>query len=188
MIDDDTTDQDASGPALDRDVTRICMALAERMSARCVVRVTIERWFGDRWLGFKGKSLGALGVRSRIGIAERLAPPPFHPSRVGDVVLFERSGADWAQGEAPAIHGLRSSEQNMRRRLVDELGAESMVCWWSRDASDEGARVALMAYWIGEDADDGVWAELAWDGSRVRVARAVEPPGGAVGSLLEAAC
>ena len=46
-----------------------------------VVAVHIDHWFGDRWLGFYGKFLGAAGVRNRR-LTDELTPPPFHPHRV----------------------------------------------------------------------------------------------------------
>src|SRR5204862_2461526 len=48
----------------------------------CVVR--IDNWFGERWLNFSGKTLGALSVHKRT----KVTFPPFVPSRVRSYTLF----------------------------------------------------------------------------------------------------
>jgi hypothetical protein len=55
-----------------------------------IVVAHIDHWFGPRWLGFRGKLLGAASVRSRR-LTGRLAPPPFHPHRVRSVREYHRT-------------------------------------------------------------------------------------------------
>lgn len=149
-----------------------------------MVLVPIDRWFGDKWLGFQGKKLGAYGVRSKIGRAQRLKPPAFHPNRVGECGAFERAGEEWTPSDAPAIHGYRSGEANTRLRLVDAVGQSTLVCWWSGVPELETTRAALMLYWVGEDSDDAVWLELAERGGTLAVRRLVAEGQGVLGALV----
>lgn len=106
----------------------------------------IDHWFGPRWLGFCGKMLGTAGVRSRR-LTGRLTPPPFHPNRVLSVRGYElaESGAFEYQGEVGGLHGFRSSESNIDRRLARGRA----YAWYSGDtvSAEKGVVMVYLAHW-----------------------------------------
>src|SRR5262245_49609679 len=58
-------------------VERVIAGVESRFETDQSYVVKIDNWFGQRWLGFSGKAVGALRVCQR-----RLTLPPFVPSRV----------------------------------------------------------------------------------------------------------
>ena len=107
--------------------------------------VKIDNSFGQRWLGFSGKALGALGIRS-----DKLTLPPFIPSRVVSQYRFWRRGTN--PGRHPGLHIYQRSGDNLQRR-VETLAPRSNIFWYS-GASARNARASFMAYvWT----PDGYW-------------------------------
>src|SRR5687767_7333422 len=70
--------------------------------------VKIDNWFGKRWLGFSGKTLGAAGVRK-----EKLTLPPFIPSRVVSQRRFFEAGA--SPRRRKLLHVWQRSGENLQR-------------------------------------------------------------------------
>ncbi len=113
--------------------------MAPQIKAAFIVR--IADWFGPRWLGFSGKSLGALGVKD-----QELTLPPFVPSRVLSESYFVREkGGAFSSAVAPfTIHVRQASSANLRRHVA-RLAADTAFFWLScASASDQ--RAALMMY------------------------------------------
>jgi hypothetical protein len=110
-----------------------------------LVAVHIDHWFGDRWLGFCGKLLGAAGVRNRR-LTDELTPPPFHPHRVRSARAYEltESGRFEFWEDVRSLHDFRSSEANVLRTLR----GGRLYGWYTGDtvASD---KAAVMAYLVG---------------------------------------
>jgi hypothetical protein len=105
----------------------------------------IDHWFGQRWLGFCGKLLGAAGVRSRRLTGE-LTPPPFHPNRIISVrryALTEPGGFE-SGGEVSWLHGLRPSASNINRTLLKGF----LYAWYSGDTitSDKGVVMVYLVH------------------------------------------
>ncbi len=118
--------------------------------------VAVDNWFGERWLGFTGKMMGAFGV-SRRG---NLTLPPFVPSRVRSETDLEReNGVYRRRSEAPSLHREQPSSDNFRRR-ISRLGASVALVWYS-GASSKTRRAAAMVY-LNLDEE-----QLAWYGSYV---------------------
>src|SRR3982751_3555160 len=110
----------ADDPAFLDLASRLIAGAALANGLNTVVAVHINHWFGERWLGFCGKLLGAAGVRSRRLDGE-LTPPPFHPHRVLSVHAYRLTGSQtfehWDESQAStywddvqSLHGYRSSE------------------------------------------------------------------------------
>ena len=107
--------------------------------------VKIDNWFGKRWLGFSGKSLGALGVRK-----EKLTLPPFVPSRVISQRRFFETGTD--PGRRKRLHVWQRSGENLQR-YADVVLPGAHAFWYSgRSASND--RASFMAYL---STPDGHW-------------------------------
>jgi hypothetical protein len=101
------------------------VACAARTSPTEVILVRIDNWFGERWLGFAGKLVGAAGVR----YANRLVVPPFVPSRVVEqrCYRFKDDENQHARQECVApLHVSQTSQANFRR-FVDTLFPESAL-------------------------------------------------------------
>lgn len=99
-------------------VSRLIAGAADASRLSDLFVCHIDHWFGPRWLGFRGKVVGAAGVHNRRLTAD-LAPPPFHPHRILSVRAYRlgESQAFESQGDVGWLHGPRSSESNVRRSL-----------------------------------------------------------------------
>ena len=99
--------------------------------------VKIDNWFGQRWLGFSGKLLGAAGVRKK-----KLTLPPFVPSRVVSQQRFLELGT--RAGRRKRLHVWQRSAENLQR-YTDIVLAGAHALWYSgRSASND--RASFMAY------------------------------------------
>jgi hypothetical protein len=99
--------------------------------------VKIDNWFGQRWLGFSGKAVGALGVRKA-----RLTLPPFVPSRV----LSQRRFSSKAprSKSRQQLHVWQRSGDNFQR-YADIVVHDASVFWYSGATKGNG-RGSFMAY------------------------------------------
>lgn len=91
--------------------------------------VHINNWFGERWLGFRGKFLGAAGCHSR-SLKEPLSIPPFHPNRVlaEDEYRITDAGIEKRPVEKDkALHYTRQSSRNLNMKITDE----GLYAWYS---------------------------------------------------------
>ncbi len=118
--------------------------------------IKIDNWFSQRWLGFSGKALGALGVRYL-----RLTIPPFVPNRV----IWQRRFTFPSYEEIDAgvdIHSRMTSEVAMRRVFSDIL-PETMVVWFSGKSSTT-KQGCMMVYSPGDDIRSAWYASWKKDG------------------------
>jgi hypothetical protein len=107
--------------------------------------VKIDNWFGQRWLGFSGKILGAAGVRKA-----KLTLPPFIPSRVVSQRRFFEVGTE--PGRRKRLHLWQRSGENLQR-YTEIVLAGAHAFWYSgRSASND--RASFMAY---VSTPDGHW-------------------------------
>jgi hypothetical protein len=104
-----------------------------------LIVIKVNSWFGSSWLGFSGKTLGALGVWRE----NNLPVPPFVPSRI----LSQRRFATPNYMELPAdpqLHRkMRSSDAILRRMAATEPSAA--LLWYSGNSKITGHGSA-MAY------------------------------------------
>jgi hypothetical protein len=118
---------------------------ANRLSDLVVTHV--DHWFGPRWLGFRGKGMGVVGVRNRR-LTDALAPPPFHPHRILSVREYRLGGSKVFedQGDVGWLHGHRSSESNVRRSLP----RGRLYAWYCGGTVASGKAV-VMVYVVHEE-------------------------------------
>jgi hypothetical protein len=133
-----------------------------------VTVVHVDNWFGDRWLGFRGKILGSAGVWARMGESKaRLAVPPFHPHRILSERRFELRDDNTLAGPFPParrLHEWRSSEENTRL-TVENVAGPGVFAWFSGNTRVT-RRGSLMVYvlsvegasgWYGAFEQAGTW-------------------------------
>jgi hypothetical protein len=148
MIRIEQSDTDAFVTWLARVVNGV-VALSEPAAVHIV---ELDHWFDQKWRGFSGKALGAVG---RWG--SELTVPPFHPHRVLGEHHFTQDGGPGQYTvvtEAPKLHRDQSSSENLQRRM--SLVAPETACfWYSGDVAAAG-RGALMAY-LPDAEDYSAW-------------------------------
>lgn len=173
-------------PAHDPEIAArmLAVGVAVQTGSDLVVVVSIRRWFGDAWLGFKGKLIGALGVRTDLQRdLSLLKVPPFHPNRVIKTTALARCAGEWVPATAPRLHEDRTSETNTRITLTGLVGAGVVVVWWSVDDEHRPTRMSLMIARTGEPNDaayvEHTLGEQGWSPTRV-----VSPPGGELGAVF----
>lgn len=133
-------------PDDDRDFT----VLAARLITGAVathrpqdVRVfQVDNWFDHKWLGFSGKTLGALGVWTKP-----LTVPPFVANRLvrqWHSVADQNTDVYRFLGAGPNIHHRGWSARNLQR-LVRQVVPRSALFWFSGNTTNTG-RGSLMGY------------------------------------------
>ena len=103
----------------------------------------VEGFFGRRWLGFRGKLLGQVGVHNR-SLKDDLPLPPFHPGRILSVRYFMRTEQnDVVPAELPFSRSLScySSAENVNRRIH----LKGVYAWYSSGTADLSTG-AVMVY------------------------------------------
>jgi hypothetical protein len=114
--------------------------------------IELDHWFDQKWVGFSGKALGALGVW-----ASELTVPPFHPHRVLGEHHYEKSAGAESYTPltgGPRLHREQVSSQNLQRRMT-RVAPDTACFWYTGDATATG-RGALMAY-IPAQPECWVW-------------------------------
>jgi len=107
----------------------------------------VDGFFGQAWLGFRGKLLGQLGVRNR-SFKDDLALPRFYYDRILSVRYFtrdDRGGFTRAEPPWPRWLGCGSSKRNVNRDIV----LQGAYAWYSTGSEDTG-KGAVMVYAIKE--------------------------------------
>jgi hypothetical protein len=141
---------------------------------REVYVVKIDNWFGDKWLGFSNKLVGAVGVQNR----KTLRVPPFVPSRVRSQRFFvhDANGAYVLANAPQELHLEQTSEDNARR-VMSVVCPDAAAFWWSGDTR-RNRRGCLMAYLPTDDGHVGWYAEFqandAWTLSKTLCTTAQE--------------
>jgi len=133
----------------------VSLAIASHPPAFRLVR--INNWFGDRWVGFAGKVLGAAGA----WLGEELVVPPFVPSRiVGERCYGERPNGGYVEVPCRApLHISQTSENNLRRR-VRTIAPNEALLWYSGNSATNG-RGSVLAYVLSQGEYEAWYADLA---------------------------
>ncbi len=129
--------------------------------------VQINNWFGDRWTGFSGKILGALGIRRR-----ETTIPPFHPSRVVSQSNFSfdvNSRRINEAAEEPHLHIHQESYRNFPR-LIERSYPNAAFFWISGNSRING-KGSLLSYLPTED-DHWLWY-LNFESDALRIVKYV---------------
>jgi hypothetical protein len=116
----------------------------------CIIK--IDSWFDFRWLGFIGKTLGALGMWNN----EELRIPPFVPDRVLEQLYFRKTGENYTKQSAPNLHIYQSSGDNItgKRKLVP-ISESRLFCWYSGNTKNS-TQGSLMVYRVGKE-NQNIW-------------------------------
>ncbi len=127
--------------------SRLIVGVARANNFSEIVVVHIDHWFGERWLGFCGKYLGAAGVRSR-DLNGELTPPPFHPRRVLSARQYRLSEQQVYEYSCniESLHSYRTSQSNINRTFR----WNSLYVWYSGDTTltDKGV---VMVYSVKQN-------------------------------------
>lgn len=127
----------------------------------------IDGWFGERWLGFSGKTLGAAGVHRH----EDFDVPPFVPNRVVATRFLQSAGDSYESAVPPQqLHITQCSEANLRRKIAALVPADALV-WFSSESQREG-RGSILAYVPSSGKHEAWFLELVRNGEW-RVVRSV---------------
>ncbi|HBE68796.1 MAG TPA: hypothetical protein DDW52_11675 [Planctomycetaceae bacterium] len=95
----------------------------------------INNWFGDNWLQFTGKALGAIGVWQKT----RATVPPFVQNRITAQSLFERSSDNQYVhvGTGPNIHNDGPSSHNFGNHVLT-TAPDTSLFWYSGNSKRNG--------------------------------------------------
>lgn len=102
----------------------------------------IDNWFGDKWLRFAGKAMGALGIWHDT----RATIPPFVQNRISAQAFFDRSNVNQYVhgGVGPNIHNIGPSRHNFGNRAPVTAPGTSLF-WFSGNSKSNG-RGSIMGY------------------------------------------
>ncbi|MDP9192919.1 MAG: hypothetical protein M3P06_14555 [Acidobacteriota bacterium] len=101
----------------------------------------INGWFGEKWIGFSGKVMGAFGVHYR----EEMDIPPFVPNRVITSTYLKLVGGRYEPSEsAVQLHIHQRSESNFRRKVREVVPADVLI--WFSGGSERDGRGSILAY------------------------------------------
>jgi hypothetical protein len=131
--DDDTSFVDVA--------SRFVTAAAIQSKLSVIYAVHIDNWFGPRWLGFCGKTLGIAGVRNKT-LQKSLSVPPFHPNRVlaarGHHLREDGLYAD--AEDLTSLHPHIPSESNIHRSIRSNI----LYAWYSGNSVATHKGVVMM--------------------------------------------
>ncbi|MBN1347608.1 MAG: hypothetical protein JXQ73_33285 [Phycisphaerae bacterium] len=129
-------------PDFIREVEHMVDGVVETLRPERVFVVTVDNWFGERWLRFTCKWNGLVGVRRKT-----TTMPPFHPKRILSERCFVRDGdaAEYEERALPKpLHVKQHSEDNFWRNMNKQAG-DSVFVWYSGNTAKNG-RGCLMVY------------------------------------------
>ncbi len=126
-------------------VERICLGVLRHHAPESIVLIKIDNWFGSKWLGFSGKSLGAIGVWNKPydRPATDIRIPPFVPHRVASQRRFAAPTYEEIDPGKPVHARMRSSVALWRKAAL--AASATALVWYSGKSSGSG-RGAVMAY------------------------------------------
>ncbi len=140
-----TTPED--DPAFVRVVASILDSVVAERTPQLVAVIQIDNWFDHKWLHFSGKSIGALGVWKK-----ELIIPPFNPNRVKNqtVCRLVESGG-YEEIEAPPLHVVQPSSENLNRKLEHATDSGVFV-WWSSNTIANGKGSVMIYTQVGKES------------------------------------
>mgnify|MGYP005815592717 CR=1 FL=1 len=133
--------QSNDNPSFLKQVECITNRLLSLHCPKEIYLVNVDNWFGEKWLGFSGKIMGAFGVGQ-----SRLTIPPFVPNRIISQRFFSSDyNGTYLEKESPyQLHIEQESENNLHRRMR-QIVPNSIVIWYSGNSKTNG-RGVVMAY------------------------------------------
>jgi hypothetical protein len=142
---------------------RLLAGLAASCSAERMLVSRVDGWFDDKWLGFSGKTLGAVGVHD-----QEPRVPPFVAHRLVASVMWSRQAQGWTRDDAipdSIYHDGWAAENLPERRRFDMVVPNTTGVWISSGAArDRRAAVLVYAsndgeispFYVGFEIDDEV--------------------------------
>lgn len=136
--------------------------LAENVIVSCVDMYSpvwfsvmhLDNWFDEKWLGFSGKFLGAVGVWHRT---DNLRFPPFIPSRIQKSTGYERKDGGY-EGRPAWCHRYQHSGENLHRPFA-RSSRDSLFFWYSGRSAESG-HASLMLYGRKDDENFAWYASF----------------------------
>jgi len=121
---------------------RIVRGVVAMHSPPRILVFRIDNWFGEKWLRFSGKALGALGVWDNT----HTVVPPFVQNRITAQSLFEQTvGNQYSYaGAGPQIHHDGPSSHNLTNR-AKRRAPDTALFWFSGNSKLNG-RGSIMGY------------------------------------------
>ena len=113
--------------------------------------IHIDNWFGDRWLGFRGKIMGAAGVRNRNIKDCTLPAPPFKPSRIESALELHRNSDARYTVVSDSIAGLHADKPGSEFWYLTRPGIYS---WYSGNTRTNTTG-SLMVYDVTREGSSG---------------------------------
>jgi len=145
-------DDDASFLAM---VNRVVDRTLQQVNPADVFVVRTDHWFDQKWLGFSGKVLGAIGVSKN-----RLTIPPFVPNRVvsQDAYSLDAAACSYRHVDAPPLHVVQHSRQNLTR-FIDRITKSGVFIWFS-GGTRQADMGSIMAYVVNGDSQSAWYASF----------------------------
>jgi hypothetical protein len=140
-------------PDFVRQVEQVATGVFRLHVPETLVVIKIDNFFGSKWLGFSGKSLGAIGVwhNPSYNPANIVRIPPFVPNRVVSQRSFSAPAYEEIDCGKP-IHRRMTSPTALNRTAAS-VAPNSALVWYSGESKLTG-RGAMMAY---IPAGDSYW-------------------------------
>ena len=149
LIQIDTTTIDDS--AFVRLVSRFVNHYVDVCEPPRVHLVHVDNWFGERWLGFRGKILGAAGVRNRHVNDCKLPAPPFKPSRIESALELHRQSDGQYDVVSDSMAGLHADKPGDAFWYLTRPG---IYCWYSGNTKTN-TNGSLMIYDVTSEGASG---------------------------------
>lgn len=138
-------------------LSKVIAGISKSYKPEEIYLTKIDNWFGEKWFGFAGKSMGVLGLWSDIE-KSKLIVPPFNPSRV---VSEERFSHDKKTGEFLSkpieikIHKKQQSWKNLKR-FIDQISSSAIFVWYSGNTF-KNSMASLLVYVISANGLEDGW-------------------------------
>ena len=116
--------------------------LCQKYIVNNIHTIHIDNWFGDKWLGFKGKMLGVAGVWDK-DFSSRLVLPPFNPARVLDTTTYDLQNNIVYSSHKRDLHVYQMSESNL-----DNYGYGFGLFVWYSAKTTINTQGSIMIYYI----------------------------------------
>lgn len=132
------------------------------LSAKRIVLIHVDNWFGERWLGFAGKFKGIAGIRQRRGKLgvdgdRSLATPPFRPSRIQSYAGYSLD-SDGSLASIP----ITPLHYEKNGGFVQTLIRNGLYAWYSGNTA-HNTTGCLMLYELNSGGEDAWYIQFAPD-------------------------
>jgi hypothetical protein len=139
--------------------SRLIAGAAVASDLSTIWAVHLKGFFGQAWLGFRGKILGSVGSHNR-SLHDDLARPPFDSKRVLSVRCFLRhEDGSFRQSDLPYPTTMTVGSSNINA-IYGKIGVKRLYAWYSSNTASL-SKGAIMVYAI-KDGRNAAWY-TAWE-------------------------